>query len=521
MSLIDTLNKKAPSSVTKSVQAIIEQTRSKKRIQTLSCILGNIIDKGNMQITTGNGPDLRKIYQYASEQGYDFWDARPNKWVCEQLLHNGLCINARERTNQPTLLSPTNKLHYLISDFDRQYLPSPHIQFKVKDAEGNKHFTYYNGLDDYMSIVAKIEEAYCNYMSNHEVSLDENILPVMTYRSYSDLEHTTGGRAYTTSNIEQIRKADRMRLKIDNMDITEVDYSCLHTTMLYNKFLNIEAPHGDMYDVGVDGDNIRSAVKILMNIMINTSSLNSVVYTLINKQYIDKSKSTIDNQVMTSEYFDLKKELDANGLTLRDLVDKIKDKHKDISEFFGTGVGASLQKHESDIMSEVRFRLISEDIPCLPLHDAVIVRDIESDREFAKQVMHEAYVKRIGFDIKIDGSKHECSVEEPIAFPEDVDVSGVIASKEDIKFLEHLKYQLGGYYDIAKYSMLSNFISAIYDCNDHIDTGVELIDKIRCITPDEVDQKMLTEIILHVEDVDAYMKDNPVDTGESLNLLFK
>lgn len=74
---------------------------------------------------------------------------------------------------------------------------------------------------------------------------------------------------------------------------------------------------------------------------------------------------------------------------IQDVIDAIKKAHKDIAEAFGTGIGHRVQFHESQILVALLLRLKDEDIPALPIHDAVLVP--HSMKDNAKQIMLQVF----------------------------------------------------------------------------------------------------------------------------------
>ena len=76
-------------------------------------------------------------------------------------------------------------------------------------------------------------------------------------------------------------------------------------------------------------------------------------------------------------------------INLKDIIRAVEKKHPVIFPLMTSGIGMQLFRKESDILVDVLEALRSVGIVALPVHDAVVVRDDNSDK--AKAVMKKVF----------------------------------------------------------------------------------------------------------------------------------
>jgi hypothetical protein len=74
---------------------------------------------------------------------------------------------------------------------------------------------------------------------------------------------------------------------------------------------------------------------------------------------------------------------------LTSIIDKLRDLHPDIAEFFCTGAGIELQNEDSQIASIIMNRFTKAGSPVLPVHDSFIC--YEEDAPELREAMREAF----------------------------------------------------------------------------------------------------------------------------------
>jgi hypothetical protein len=78
--------------------------------------------------------------------------------------------------------------------------------------------------------------------------------------------------------------------------------------------------------------------------------------------------------------------------SLADILAAVKNRHPEIYQHFGSGIGMKIMRVESDILVQVLLILMDKGIIALPVHDAILVNANYEDE--AKEVMVEVFRKR-------------------------------------------------------------------------------------------------------------------------------
>ncbi|MBM6592390.1 hypothetical protein [Microvirga pudoricolor] len=178
-----------------------------------------------------------------------------------------------------------------------------------------------------------------------------------------------GGRLFG-GRWQAIRKQDRLgKLEIDGQNVVELDYGQMTPRILYG-MAGAEAPGTDAYLVPgtTDPARYRDGFKKL---------LNSLLFT--EKPLERKPKDT--ESLLPKE-------------NIKTLVERLREFHQPIANYFETGIGHHLQYRESEIMVEVLLRLQAKEVVGLPIHDAVIVP--ASAEKITREVMEEVFLARTG-----------------------------------------------------------------------------------------------------------------------------
>ena len=140
----------------------------------------------------------------------------------------------------------------------------------------------------------------------------------------------------------------RRRIMINDDQTIELDYSGLALNMLYA--LEKTALSGDPYDIGLHytgkDDAKRRLVKRYVNAVLNDAS--------------GKYKLSMEQLA----YLQLSHE---------ELASRVRDKHAPIARHFNSGIGVTLQYHDSEMAEKVINLLNAQGITCLPIHDSFIV----------------------------------------------------------------------------------------------------------------------------------------------------
>ncbi len=152
----------------------------------------------------------------------------------------------------------------------------------------------------------------------------------------------------------------RLGVTIDGEDVAEVDFVCLHPTLLYD-LCRLERPWlNDLYSyLGAVAENERNALKVAVNVLLNARTKRAAIGAL-------------------------EKELPkyVRGWCAREIVQKIEQKLSSVKHMFccNQSTGLWLQNVESEIMSKVVSNFVAANAPLLPVHDSAIVREKDVDK---------------------------------------------------------------------------------------------------------------------------------------------
>ena len=96
-------------------------------------------------------------------------------------------------------------------------------------------------------------------------------------------------------------------------------------------------------------------------------------------------------------------ELDAIGMSWRELKEEILKAHKPIKDLFFTGLGNKLQFEDSIIAESIMLHFAKMDAPALPIHDSFIMHHGFSTYGELEEAMRRAFHDRFHRDIKVKG----------------------------------------------------------------------------------------------------------------------
>ncbi len=160
------------------------------------------------------------------------------------------------------------------------------------------------------------------------------------------------------------------------MKTVELDYSCLHISMLYG-LEGLTPPAGDQYRLPGISASYRKVVKKAVNIAINAESPRSAM------------------SAIRDEMYKFRDETDLPFIYPKRLLRAIFAKHQAIEKYFCTGYGLRLQYIDSMIAEKIMLTLGSLDIGCLCIHDSFIVA--EDFQQFLRILMNTYFYKLFNF----------------------------------------------------------------------------------------------------------------------------
>ena len=259
----------------------------------------------------------------------------------------------------------------------------------INDRIATKWIDLELGREEYVDLVTQMAEKNKQYFKESP----DDYRPLMLskrslYRVFNDAEFKTGGRFYG-GWWQEIPSKFRDRIIIDGKRTVQLDYSGLHPHILYHeKGVDLK---GDPYQVNLipsentdDIDGFRKFIKKCFNAMLN-------------------AETEMKRPPRASQ-------LGRWGVTWKQVVTAIRDRHPDIEDQFFTGAGLRLQRIDSDICEAVILGMIkrSPEIVVLPVHDSFIVHHGYKDELMA--MMLGAYCVKYG-NIPLPKASEEMVVE--------------------------------------------------------------------------------------------------------------
>jgi hypothetical protein len=210
-----------------------------------------------------------------------------------------------------------------------------------------------------------------------------------------------GGRFYSygKNHFQSLSQDERKTICFNGEASCELDYSSLHISMLY-------AMAGHQLDVpayGFLGKENKTICKKMLLVAINCSSereLKNAMNNIIEKL---KKKTFKEMKDWEIKFFIAWTKIKPDWI---ELLQRFKEYHKIIAEDICNPEhkicnGLILQNKDSQIIMDVIAHFIEKGIPCLPIHDSVIVP--LQHKEELREVMETAYSKHMnGFKCKVE-----------------------------------------------------------------------------------------------------------------------
>ena len=198
-----------------------------------------------------------------------------------------------------------------------------------------------------------------------------------------------GGRLYGGQH-ETMPKECRRHIQIDGEETVELDYSALHPNMLL--WLTESPECADPYSrIAEEAGLSREAVKALMLRFINANTEADFCRTVTRSGNVEeKAKVARDS----ARAFDGFIEGVPDGYTGGQFIEAVTRAFPAFGGLIGSGIGLTLQYHDSEIMADILTRCLDAGFIGLPVHDSVIVPISRQDE--ARRFMADAYAERTG-----------------------------------------------------------------------------------------------------------------------------
>ena len=204
------------------------------------------------------------------------------------------------------------------------------------------------------------------------------------HRVFNDLSIDSGGRFYGPF-WQGLPEKDRHRLYIDDEPTVEIDYSGLHINLVYASLDNEERYSGkDPYAISLNQyklseENKRTLAKQLMLMALNASDERAAI-NAFKKWLIKEQKNRLGLP-------------DLKDVTIRPIIEALKNKHKHMQNMFFSGAAKGLMALDSLILEYIIEECLKHNVTVLPVHDSIIVQ--RRYKEYAEQLMEDTYERII------------------------------------------------------------------------------------------------------------------------------
>jgi len=203
---------------------------------------------------------------------------------------------------------------------------------------------------------------------------------------------------------QQLNKQERVKVRINGQDVSELDYSAMHPHILY-AWEGLQCPN-DFYErtaleLGIPYNaSTKPAVKGVTLMSINASDEPTLEKAIKNESRKErKSNKTRANEGRQSHLV-LEDELTKLSIDFRAVVSAFVTAHPIVAnKYLYTNIPNKLMLKESEIMTSVLLELMKRNIYAIPIHDSVLF-----PKQYApdvKQVMLDCYLKNTGFAIGV------------------------------------------------------------------------------------------------------------------------
>ena len=189
-------------------------------------------------------------------------------------------------------------------------------------------------------------------------------------RIFNNSDFAQGGRLYGGFWQAMSSNERQEHILIEDDWCVELDYGQMSLAILYG-LTGTKPPDGDLYDLSAEGipTDYRKGIKTVIQALINSSKVPTKMPKGVRK-------------LIPSRY------------SIKDILEAVARKHPAIYPQMTSGIGMQLFRKESDILVDVLITLQAKGIVALPIHDAVVVRDDNSDK--AKAVMKKVFKEHTG-----------------------------------------------------------------------------------------------------------------------------
>jgi len=365
------------------------------KIKLVRILIANLLfalSQGKNTVALNKSPNKYPVNRY------NFIGYTTLKAILDELENEGLIEKEKGKhfQNGKAWLSriwPTDKLLNMakstgISIGDDLYKYEP-VELVVLRDENKKYKQYddtelTNGVRERLKKANTLNASYSIWYTDTD-GYRRKLYPSL-HAVYNNSSFELGGRLYTRHGQQQIKRKERKEIFIGSQKGIEMDFSGYHLMLMYAD-KSIQFPK-DPYTLISDNYELRGILKLILLRMINSATETQAIRA--------------GNKMLMDDY-GMKLILDSNRLTVRKIIDKFKQKHERIKEYFFSRAGLKLMNKDAKIALDIVSHFIDKGIPILPVHDSFIVQAKYSTE--LKQVMESTYKHHTGgFDCEVKES---------------------------------------------------------------------------------------------------------------------
>jgi hypothetical protein len=261
---------------------------------------------------------------------------------------------------------------------------------------------------------AKVFDKYHSIMECSTVDVNGYPIPEVWLRRILKVERETDGRIFDNGSVQGKSKLIRSMIEIDNEITVSLDFKAIHPAILLSwegYSMKTHNPYPEIKDIVVDKklinkfkkfysiesyDPVRNIIKKLVLCLINADSVQNAVGSCYEDLKNDSLKRGTHHE-HTMRYVGLPQ------INLHTVAERLLEHNSMIRKYFGIGIGNKLQWKDSEIIMHCLKVLSDKNIPCIPVHDAVICK--VSDKVVVEEVMTEGF-------LRVVGSTENCIIEE-------------------------------------------------------------------------------------------------------------
>lgn len=257
-----------------------------------------------------------------------------------------------------------------------------------------------------VSDMTMVVEEYCKLLSQKTISINGISVPELFFRRIATIDLNHGCRWFDDGTIQGEDETSRSSILIDTERTVEVDYSSLHYSLAAEELgvdLKGKDPYNFPFEVSVDTDAI-SEWKDTYGFKGNYDPVRNLKKTALLTMFNAKSERSAVSAISKAIKDDYRKEepvkrkfVGISDVSVKDLVTKLVQNNREVSQYLLSGVGLRFQKLDSEMMTYCIKKFMEENEVCIPIHDSLVVK--ESMKDFAISCMKEAYIHVMGSGI--------------------------------------------------------------------------------------------------------------------------